>query len=182
VVEPSDDLSPLGQANQARPELRRALELDPRNLLTRLTRVAEVLVLCLTGNRDQEVERGRALAELFRLLDCLVPIRDRSLLSGRSENGRVCHGKGSSARRYVSLLARSLACESTGDMDYACELVDRALDERDPQALTFLRYRRLELQSDPRYQALLRKMNIALSLRGLLLADVEHYVEALADA
>jgi eukaryotic-like serine/threonine-protein kinase len=191
-------LSPLGQANEALPELRRALDLDPRSLLTR---VAEVLVLGLMGNREQEVERGRALVELFPgfwiawyqygIAHCFQGAQKTAvsamekglaiapgnvyllamlaLVHGRQGNFQEAARirseiEQSAARRYVSLLARSLACESTGDMDYAYELVDQALDERDPQALTFLAYRRLELQSDPRYQALLRKMNIAVSL------------------
>ena len=62
---------------------------------------------------------------------------------------------------YVPLYNRAQAYEGCGDYDRAYQLLDQALDEREPMALLFLMARRAELESDPRYHELLRKMNLS---------------------
>jgi hypothetical protein len=64
-------------------------------------------------------------------------------------------------RGYVPFQPRSLAHEGCGDMDRAYELMSDALDEREPMAMLFFIFRRAEFESDSRYQALLRKVNLS---------------------
>jgi TolB-like protein/lipoprotein NlpI len=66
-----------------------------------------------------------------------------------------------SARQYVPFLPRACASEACGDMAGAYSLFDQAVEEREPLAIPVLTARRPDLLADPRYQSLLRKMNLA---------------------
>ena len=66
-----------------------------------------------------------------------------------------------STHQYVPFLPRAFASEGCGDMDRAYQLLDQAVEEREPLAVPVLADRRADLLTDPRYQALLRKMNLA---------------------
>lgn len=63
--------------------------------------------------------------------------------------------------RYIPFLARAFSAEACGDMDSAYKLLDQAIDEREPLAVIALADRHTDLLSNPRYQSLLRKMNLA---------------------
>jgi hypothetical protein len=66
-----------------------------------------------------------------------------------------------SARQYVPFLPRAQASEACGDMERAYELMGGAVEEREPLAVPVLSDRRTDLMADPRYQSLLRKMNLS---------------------
>ncbi len=67
-----------------------------------------------------------------------------------------------SGKQYVSPFALALACAACGEVDRSYVWLDRGLDECDP--FTLFNFDLLPLpglQSDPRFQALLRKMRLA---------------------
>ena len=64
------------------------------------------------------------------------------------------------ARERVPIFVRALAAEACDDMDRAFEFLDQALDEHEPIAILHMLLRRQALASEPRYQALLRKMRL----------------------
>jgi hypothetical protein len=63
--------------------------------------------------------------------------------------------------RYIPFLSRAYAAEACGDMDLAFQLLDQAIDEREPLAVITLADRRADLPAHPCYQSLLLKMNLA---------------------
>jgi hypothetical protein len=65
------------------------------------------------------------------------------------------------ARGHVQRFDRALAAEGSGDIEQAYEFFGQALDEHEPTAVIHVLLRRRQLKDDPRYQALLRKMNLA---------------------
>jgi TolB-like protein/predicted Ser/Thr protein kinase len=65
------------------------------------------------------------------------------------------------ARARVPVFDRALAAQGCGDLDQAYRFLEEALDEHEPIAVLHVLLRRQELASDPRYQALLRKMRLA---------------------
>lgn len=64
-------------------------------------------------------------------------------------------------RQHVPFLPRAHASEACGDTDQAYLLLDHAVDEREPLAVPLLTDRLHDRQPDPRFQSLLRKMNLA---------------------
>ena len=64
------------------------------------------------------------------------------------------------AQQYVPFWARAVAGAGCGDMDGFYRLMDQALDEREPVTPLFLVDHRLEFQADPRYRALLHRINL----------------------
>jgi tetratricopeptide (TPR) repeat protein len=67
-----------------------------------------------------------------------------------------------SAKQHVSPFAIAFACAACGEVDRSYEWLDRGVEEKDP--FTLFNFDLLPLpgfQSDPRYQALLKKMNLA---------------------
>lgn len=111
-----------------------------------------------------------AAAALERGLE-IVP--GSAYLLGALALARACQGRlteaekiraelgGLAARQYVPFLPRALASEACGDLDRAYQLMDQAVDEREPLVVPLLTDRRADLLPDPRYQSLLRKMNLA---------------------
>jgi len=90
------------------------------------------------------------------------------LALARAQQGRAADAKRIraeleelSARQYVPFLPRAHASEACGDMERAYELLDRAVEEREPLAVPILTDRRADQLLDPRFQGLLRKMNLA---------------------
>jgi hypothetical protein len=94
-------------------------------------------------------------------------------LSGVLALARACQGRHGdaeqirseleelSARQYVPFLPRACASEACGDMNGAYHFFDLAVEEREPLAIPVLTARRADLFADPRFQSLLRKMNLA---------------------
>ena len=65
------------------------------------------------------------------------------------------------AREYVPFCPRALTAEACGDIDRARDLLDQAVDEREPVALLSVMGRTMGQGSDPHHQSLLRKLNLA---------------------
>ena len=88
------------------------------------------------------------------------------LAMAHARQGRVDHAERIrreleeiSARRYIPFLPRAFASEACGDMNDAYYFFDQAVEEREPLAVPVLTARAYYLP-DPRYESLLRKMNL----------------------
>jgi len=66
-----------------------------------------------------------------------------------------------SRRQYVPFFARAYASEACGDVDFAYQLLNQAMEEREPLVVPVLGGRKALGDTDPRLQALLQKMNLA---------------------
>ncbi len=64
-------------------------------------------------------------------------------------------------RQYVPFCPRALASEACGDMDRAYDLLEQALEEREPLALLRVMAKNMEPGTDRRNHDLLRKINLA---------------------
>jgi predicted Zn-dependent protease len=107
------------------------------------------------------LERGlQAVPGSPYLLGVLALARARQ---GRAAEAKRIHSELEelSARQYVPFLPRAQASEACGDMERAYELMGGAVEEREPLAVPVLSDRRTDLMADPRYQSLLRKMNLS---------------------
>jgi TolB-like protein/Tfp pilus assembly protein PilF len=107
------------------------------------------------------LERGlQAVPGSTYLLGVLALARARQ---GRTADVKRIHAELEelSARQYVPFLPRAQASEACGDMERAYELMGGAVEEREPLAVPVLSDRRTDLMADPRYQSLLRKMNLS---------------------
>jgi eukaryotic-like serine/threonine-protein kinase len=69
--------------------------------------------------------------------------------------------EGLAAQQYVPFWLRAAASEGCGDMEQSYGLLDRALDERELNAPIWLIGRRADLESDSRFQAQWRRINLA---------------------
>ena len=106
------------------------------------------------------VERGLASDPANpHLLGMLASIRGRQGKKDEAERVRA-QIEAAASRERMPMFVRALAYEGCGDRDRAFEFLDRALDEREPIAVLDILYRRQELNADPRYQGLLRKMRL----------------------
>jgi serine/threonine-protein kinase len=203
-LNPAFALAHVGRANimvvqrrnqEAVVEIRRALELDPLNMVTRRS---ELFALYATGNGQLAVERARALVDLSAgswlnwafaaramILQGLLEEADAALQKGlelspgnvqllawlalaRGRQGRIVDAEriraeieASAERQYVPLWLRALASEGSGDMEQAYRFMDQSLEERELNAPLWLMGRRADLGTDPRYQAQLRRINLA---------------------
>jgi eukaryotic-like serine/threonine-protein kinase len=90
------------------------------------------------------------------------------LALARGRHGRVADAEriraemdASAERQYVPFWLRALASEGCGDLEQSYRFVDQSLDEHELNAPLWLIGRRGELGSDPRYQAQLRRINLA---------------------
>jgi TolB-like protein/Tfp pilus assembly protein PilF len=107
------------------------------------------------------LERGlQAVPGSPYLLGVLAMARARQ---GRAVDAKRIHAEleERSASQYVPFLPRAQASEACGDMERAYELLGGAVEEREPLAVIILSDRRTDLLADPRYQSLLRKMNLS---------------------
>jgi serine/threonine protein kinase/tetratricopeptide (TPR) repeat protein len=181
--------------DEAAIEIRRALDLDPLNILTRR---AELLVLNVTGNGELAVTRARALVDLFSgswvswamaaraltqhglhdeaeaalrkgldlspqnviMLAWLAMVRGRLGRSADAERIRA-EMEELTAHQYVPFWLRSVASEGCGDMAQSYRYIGQALDERELNGPLWMIGRRAELESDPRFQVLLSRINLA---------------------
>ncbi len=86
----------------------------------------------------------------------------------RGRQGRVADAEriraemdASAAQQYVPFWLRAAASEGCGEMEQAYRFMDQSLDERELNAPLWLIGRRADLAADPRYQAQLRRINLA---------------------
>ena len=150
-----------GRNEKALADARRLTQLFPGHWTT--CNVAAI-VLRGAGLLDEALaalERGRELNPGNpNLLGSLALIRGSQGQTGLARS--LCAEVEQAAGRvYVPLHILSLAHEGCGDLDSAYRMMSNALDEREPMALLFLLARRAEMDSDPRYQALLRKIGLS---------------------
>lgn len=116
-----------------------------------------------SGCRDDAIatlEQGLAMVpDHPYLLGILAVARARQ---GRTADARRIRAEmeNRAAARHVPFLPLAYACEACGDWEAAYRLLNRAIDEREPLAPILLADRRAELHPDPRYRALLAKMNL----------------------
>ena len=94
------------------------------------------------------------------LLGMLAVIRGSQGMSTEAERLRS-QIEEAAARQRVPIFVRALAAEACGDMDRAFQFLDEALEEHEPIAILHTLLRREVAGSDPRIQALLRKMRLA---------------------
>jgi hypothetical protein len=64
------------------------------------------------------------------------------------------------ARQYVPFLDRAHASAGCGDMERYYQQMDQALDDRELGVPAFLIHWRPDFEADPRYHALLRRINL----------------------
>lgn len=110
---------------------------------------------------DAALQRGLELSPRnVNLLAWLALVRGRQGRIADAERIRT-EMDAWAAQEYVPFWLRAAASEGCGDMEQSYRFMDQSLDERELNAQTWLIARRADLASDPRYQALLRRINLA---------------------
>ena len=111
----------------------------------------EILDLCRQGTTYAE---GDTMLEAFRGWAC-------GKLGRRQEAERVLTELlRRRTERYFSALLIALCYEGLGDIDQACEWMARGCDDRDGMCVSLNVWFAVDpLRDDPRFQALLRRMN-----------------------
>jgi TolB-like protein/DNA-binding winged helix-turn-helix (wHTH) protein len=143
-----------GRYREAVEEAQKALELDPNHIGT-LSHLAESYALL--GMYDEAL----AVAEKMQD-DCAMVLMFTFGASGRRKQALDCIGKmeAFSKKHYMSPFWMAVPYAGLGDNDRVFELLDRAYQER-CGAMAILKIEPYfhRLHSDPRFQALLRRMN-----------------------
>lgn len=140
---------------------RGALQLFPSYWITSFIATHVLLGAGLPDEAAAAVEKGLEIVPgSTYLLGRLALIRGREGKFAQAEKIRA-ELESLAAQQYVPFLPRALASEGCGDMDCAYQLLDQAIDEREPLAVGILHDRRSDLHSDSRYMNLLRRMNLA---------------------
>jgi predicted Zn-dependent protease len=115
----------------------------------------------LVAEADAALQKGLELSPgNVQLLAWLALARGRQGRVGDAERIRA-EMDATAERQYVPFWLRAAASEGCGDMEQAFRFMDQSLDERELNAPLWLVGRRGDLGSDPRYQALLRRINLA---------------------
>jgi len=115
----------------------------------------------LLAEADSALQKGLELSPgNVQLLAWLALARGRQ---GRvADAERIRAGiESSAAQQYVPFWLRALASEGCADLEQSYRFMDQSLDERELNAPLWVLGRRAELGSDPRYQAQLRRINLA---------------------
>jgi hypothetical protein len=95
--------------------------------------------------------------------------------AGRTETARetLRATLASRSERRVSPWLLGALCDAIGEVDQALQFMEEALEKRDPRVLWFVTAHRfptapgaLDLRGNPRFQSLLRKMNLSDSGAG----------------
>jgi tetratricopeptide (TPR) repeat protein len=121
------------------------------------------LTLTLHGLHEEAAPALQKGLELYpgnvTLLACLALLRARQ---GRpADAGRIRAELDELAvRQYVPFFPRAQASAGCGDMERYYQLMNQAVDERELLAPGWLTSMRRDFQADPRYQALLRRVNL----------------------
>jgi serine/threonine-protein kinase len=115
----------------------------------------------LLEEADATLQRGLELSPRnVQLLAWLAFVRGRQGRVGEAERIRA-EMESTTAQQYVPFWLRAQASEGCGDMEQAYRFMDQSLDERELNAPIWLIARRPDFGSDPRYQAHLRRINLA---------------------
>ena len=160
-VEKANTLLYLRRYDAAAEAVQRALDLDPSHMVG-------LAVLTQVRLAQKRFEEARVAAELAAQYHGRWPVPLGSLasvhaLAGRTEQARTVLAE---IRAFPGLpspffTAQIYCC--LGETDAAFEQAGKAIEERLPAVATFIRLQPLldPLRSDPRYQALLKRMNLA---------------------
>jgi tetratricopeptide (TPR) repeat protein len=107
------------------------------------------------------IQKGLELSpHNMTLLAWLALVRGRQGRIADAESIRA-EMESSAAQQYMPFWLRAVASEGCGDLEQSYRFMDQSLDERELNAPLWLVGRRSELGSDPRYQALLRRINLS---------------------
>jgi tetratricopeptide (TPR) repeat protein len=115
----------------------------------------------LQEEADMALQRGLELSPgNVQLLAWLALVRGRQgrLAEAESIRGEI---EALAAQQYVPFWLRAMASEGCGDLEQSYRFMEQSLDERELNALLWLIARRAEFGPDPRYQAQLRRINLA---------------------
>jgi serine/threonine-protein kinase len=150
----------MRQYDSAIDQLRKALELSPQHAL-----VMSNLGACyaLTGKVDEEIRVREMSVQLLR-----NPMSLASLGAAYASAGKVGEAQKYvkelqelAEKAYVPCFAFAVIYLGLGEIDKAFDYFERAIEERDAMAISGTAHPSLDpLRSHPRYQALLRKMNL----------------------
>jgi TolB-like protein/Tfp pilus assembly protein PilF len=147
--------------DEAIQQLRKTLEIDPNFAFARLWLSQAYIQKGLPKEALVELEKARALLPdspvRLMLLGYAYGTAGKKSAARRVLSELQVLGK----RKYVSPLSRALVHAALGDKDRAFQLLEEAYQER----ASWLAYLRVEemfdpLRSDPRFQDLLRRMNL----------------------
>ncbi|MGC1685879.1 MAG: winged helix-turn-helix domain-containing protein [Candidatus Acidiferrales bacterium] len=178
----------MGRNDEAMNQMKYALELDPFDIQTRVT-VAYVtyssrqydLAIQLFETLHDDLGLGwayrekkmyreaiaalqRSLAESRRDTTVLASLADVYGLAGRKSEALklISELKARAGREYVSSFLFAEAYGDLGEKDQALGWLERAYEDRDQWMVFIASYPGLDpLRSEPRFQALLRRMNFA---------------------
>jgi len=148
--------------DQALAHARHAVELEPSHFIARMVLGQTYLAM---GRFDEGCRELRASVELAGGLS--LPLGWLGLASGlagrRSDATAVLDGLHRAAEeRYVLPTSFAWTCLGLGEIDAAFDWMNRAADEHDRWLSTLKTYPFLDpLRDDPRFDALLRKINLA---------------------
>jgi hypothetical protein len=155
------------QYDKAADQLRKAVELDPS-----VVRPHESLVIALAhlGRREEALAECVAISALAggRALGRAMQAYVHALANDREEALKIMEELKPLLRPLLKenlLLAyrAGFVCSVLKELDLAFDLLNRACDERLPLLLFLKVYAPFDnLRSDPRYQDLLRRMNVSL--------------------
>jgi eukaryotic-like serine/threonine-protein kinase len=169
-----DPLSPFYRTNQAtlallsrNPEgaeavCRRVLQSAPGHMLALLTLV---MALGAQGRFAESVQTAEQMVAIYeRTALPLAVLGSSQALAGETHEARAILDKLEQQRRttYISSAWIAVTYAGLGDLDAAFLWANRAVDERDPYMLYIQNWFYLDsLRQDPRYPALLARMNLA---------------------
>jgi len=147
---------------EAEHELRSSLEFDPKLLMNRLD-LGEVCAL--TGRLEEAIrEFGRAVDDSRDNPYAVGYFGYACGLAGHRAEADSALSKltGLAQHRYVPPLANALVFLGLGQMDEVFRWLDRAYEERDARRFAFLHIDPIfdPLRSDPRFEALLRRVGL----------------------
>jgi tetratricopeptide (TPR) repeat protein len=155
-------LIPAGRYNEAVEMFRNAIELDPAFPLARWALALGYEQQGLYTEAIAELENAQRLASAMPIITGLLG-RECAALGqiGRAEQALIDLEK-QSKRQYVAPLDLALVYLGLGNADRAFEYLAKACEDRSFWLIYFVRLASLfeSCRSDPRYQTILRRMNL----------------------
>jgi TolB-like protein/tetratricopeptide (TPR) repeat protein len=153
-----------GQYDQAEEAFKRAIEMDPDYTRARLSIVRVYLQKSMYAEAMEEIEKQERLSRGFNPLYESFAVFVDVLMGKRVEGERRLDDLlKTSSETYVPPFFIAGSCFALGEKEKGFSWLDKAYEKRDPW-LALLKVnpilKALDLQTDPRYVALLKKMNL----------------------